>query len=136
MIVGSLVGLLLVIAALHVYWALGGSVGKSVTVPESDGEPLFQPGPAGTMAVALGLVAFAGVVALHAGLIGTGSSGWTRYGTLAVAVVFGVRAFGDLRWVGFTKRRRGTRFALWDDLLFSPLCLLLALLALLVAKDG
>jgi hypothetical protein len=52
---------------------------------------------------------------------------------VALALAFFLRALGDLRLVGFTKRVRGTKFAQWDDAVFSPLCLLLGYAFLFVA---
>jgi hypothetical protein len=51
------------------------------------------------------------------------------------AVLF-LRAVGDFRAVGFSKRVRDTRFAWWDTRLFSPLCLAMAVLAALTDANG
>lgn len=40
---------------------------------------------------------------------------------------------GRFRFVGFFKTVRGSRFARWDTLLFSPLCLLLGLAVAIIA---
>jgi hypothetical protein len=44
-------------------------------------------------------------------------------------LVFVLRAVGNLRTFGFFKNITGTPFSRWDTWLYSPLCLLLALLA-------
>jgi hypothetical protein len=44
-----------------------------------------------------------------------------------LAVLFGGRAIGERRYVGFFKRVRGTTFAWWDTRVFSPLCAALSL---------
>jgi hypothetical protein len=44
----------------------------------------------------------------------------------ALALGLLARAMGDFNYVGFFKRVRGTRFARMDTLLYSPLCLALA----------
>ena len=46
-----------------------------------------------------------------------------------LGLVFVLRAIGNLRTFGFFKTVTGTPFADWDTWLYSPLCLLLALLA-------
>jgi hypothetical protein len=56
-----------------------------------------------------------------------------RAGTWVIAVVFFVRAIGDFKWIGFFKRRTGTRFAALDSALYSPLCLSLAVACTLLA---
>lgn len=61
---------LLGLGALHAYWAGGGRWGTDVTIPKRGGQPLFVPGLAGTMMVAVLLWA-AGLVFLgRAGLWG------------------------------------------------------------------
>jgi hypothetical protein len=49
-----------------------------------------------------------------------------RAGTFGVGAVLAARAVGDFRLVGLFKRTRGTRFARYDSLLYTPLCLALA----------
>jgi hypothetical protein len=49
------------------------------------------------------------------------------FGCAALAVLFGGRAIGERRYVGFFKRVRGTAFAWWDTRVFSPLCAALSL---------
>ncbi len=56
-----------------------------------------------------------------------------RTGSGAVALVFAARAIGDFRYVGFSKRVRGSPFARRDTYVYSPLCLLLAALIGVVA---
>jgi hypothetical protein len=72
-----------------------------------------------------------------------GKSGWIAPGALAVlfdvglwglGVVFLLRAVGNLRTFGFFKIVKGTPFADWDTWFYSPLCLLLALLAAGLAR--
>jgi hypothetical protein len=107
---------LLLLSALHLYWAAGGEWGKGVTVPQRDGQPLFRPSKKATIAVAVLLALAAGIVV--AGL---------KAGDWVLAFVFGLRAVGDCRWVGLLKRVRGTPFARLDTFVYSPLCLALCL---------
>ena len=94
-----------------------------------------MPGPASTLAVAAALACAAAIVLTRAAL-------WRAspiperiayWGTWALVVVFLGRALGDFRLVGFTKRVRGTAFARWDTLLYSPLCTALGLGLLWIA---
>ena len=57
----------------------------------------------------------------------------SRVGTAALAFVFIGRAIGDMRYVGFFKRVRGTRFARLDTRVYSPLCLALGAASALIA---
>ncbi|MEM1249685.1 MAG: DUF3995 domain-containing protein [Acidobacteriota bacterium] len=118
--------LLALLSALHVYWALGGRTGLADAVPTQDGEPLFRPGALMTLAVAVALATFAGLLYLAAfreavparALVGVG------------AAVLTLRAAGDGRYVGFSKTRRDSRFAALDDVLYTPIAVFLVFGAL------
>lgn len=118
-----------VLAAVHVYWAFGGSAGIRGTVPTVDGKPVFEPGRTATLLVALGLALLATTAALSRSpaLMNVDGQSSLRYANRLAAGLFLARAIGDFRLVGFFKRIRGTRFARLDTLVYSPLCLLLAL---------
>lgn len=119
--------ILIGIGALHAYWAAGGTVGSKEAIPMKDGLPLFRPTPLGTAFVALVLFAAAALIAAGIGWIPAhGLERPVRVGDFLIATVFLLRAVGDLRYVGFFKRVRGTRFARLDTFAYSPLCLLLA----------
>lgn len=136
-VVGMLAAaVLLGLGALHAYWAGGGRWGTDVAIPKRGGQPLFVPGPAGTLMVAVLLWA-AGLVFLgRVGLWGQWLPRWPFVaGTWTLVIVFGGRVVGGLRWFGLFKRVRGTPFAWWDTWLYVPLCGLLALAALLVASN-
>jgi hypothetical protein len=126
------------LALLHLYWAFGGAWGAKDAVPQRKGKPLFKPGPGACTAVAALLVLAAVVVwSKAAGWSLPFLPGyWSRVGTLGVALVFTGRAAGDFRWVGLFKRERSSRFARLDSWVYSPLCLLLGIGALLVAIVG
>jgi len=120
---------LVLIAAIHIYWALGGQMGKSAAVPERNGRKVFQPGSLATLIVAIALLIAATIVAIEAGLIFKNKfQPYVSILSLALALVFLARAVGDFRYVGFFKRIVGTRFARLDTWFFSPLCMVLALL--------
>jgi hypothetical protein len=97
--------ILTLLGVLHLYWACGGTWGKSATVPTIDGKPVIHPTPLTTVIVAVGLFAMAALVAVKIAL-------WL------IAAIFFLRALGDFRYVGFFKRVPDSRFA--------DLCLLLA----------
>jgi hypothetical protein len=121
-----LAGLLL----LHAYWAVGGRWGSAYTVPTINGRRSFDPSPVATWVVC-GLLGLAVIIVM-------GKSGWIVPGPLPIlfdvgiwglGLVFVLRAVGNLRTFGFFKIVKGTPFADWDTWFYSPLCLLLALLA-------
>jgi len=119
--------LLVLTAAMHLYWALGGRAGKSAAIPERNGRPIIQPGALTTLLVAVALLIAATIVAIQAGLIWRGAFQPTvRILSVALASVFLARAIGDFRYVGFFKSIVGSRFARLDTYIYSPLCVLLA----------
>lgn len=130
--------LLIGISGLHVYWAFGGTWGSGGVIPETKAQqPAFVPGKLATLAVAVLLVAAAVLLLMEAGLVQAFSYFFVvTWGCWVCAIVFGLRAIGDFRYVGLTKRVRGTRFATFDSYLFTPLCLWLCLAFILAIRIG
>jgi hypothetical protein len=127
---------LTLLGLIHLYWAARGVSGRAVAVPERDGRPIFRPGRASTVAVAMGL--FGGALTLLAGIDLVSlpmPASWPRWGAWALATLFALRAVGEFRYVGIFKRVTGTPFARWDSRLFTPLCVLIALGSGLVAAS-
>jgi uncharacterized protein DUF3995 len=125
------------LSGLHVYWALGGHRGRKGAIPEVDGKPLFRPGRAATLGVAI-LLAVAGTLVLERAAVGPHILPPVvgLWGTWGVAAAFMGRAIGDFNYVGFFKRRKTTAFAGLDTCLYSPLALALGVGAGLVAWGG
>lgn len=116
------------LALVHAYWLFGGRVGRLAAIPEIDGNPLFQPSTLATLVIAIGLALCAVVIAATAEVFTLpfprAVCSWMTRG---LAVVLLLRAIGDFRLVGFSKRVRDTRFARLDTAVYSPLCLALAI---------
>lgn len=132
--------ILILISTLHLYWAFGGRWGANAVIPiafenanDSIGIPLFRPGPIATTAVAI-LLLMAAFVSLNAAdILETPMSGTPiKIAIWIIAGAFLLRGVGDFRYMGITKRVRGTRFAKMDSLLFTPLCFLLSVLAIAI----
>lgn len=124
-----LIGGFLMLAAglVHFYWALGGKRLKEHVLPtRQSGEKLFKPSWQGTFAVGLALCAVSSAVlstifterALPSPLF------WL---CVMFSVIFFFRFIGDTRYVGFFRRERGTAFARYDSLIYTPLSLLFAI---------
>ena len=109
------------LSGIHWYWAFGGKLSVA-GVPEVGGRPVFTPGPVTTVAVATLLMVAAFVSASQAELLGLERSGASRVGVASLAVLFLLRAVGDLRLVGFFKSVRRTPFGRMDTWVYSPLC--------------
>lgn len=127
----------LALAFWHFYMAILPMSGESGAVPSVDGKPLFVPSRKSTVAVGTVLLLFAALVAATAGIVSVGVPGvvlvWL---SCALAIGLLARAVGEFKYVGFFKRVRGSRFAKLDSLVYSPICLLLAIGVALVALQS
>lgn len=127
--------ILVLISLLHVYWAYGGKWGADAAHPTTrDGEYVINPGKRATLIVAFGLAVFA--------LITLGNFGWfdgvinRKYidsGTWLITVIFLLRAVGEFNYVGFFKKTTQTVFARNDTKFYSPLCVLIGMISLMIA---
>lgn len=120
---------------LHAYWASGGRWGSAYTIPTVRGRRSFNPSASATWVVCA-LLAIAVILVMgKIGWIGTDALRLVfDAGVWGLSLVFLLRAVGNLRTFGFFKSITGTLFADWDTWLYSPLCLLLALLAAGLAR--
>ncbi len=124
----ALIAVFASLSLVHVYWLFGGRVGQLAAIPENDGTPIFEPSALATLVVTMGLALCAVIIAGTAGMLVLPLSqtilAWLTRG---LAVVLLLRAIGDFRLVGFFKGIRHTRFARLDTVVYSPLCLALAI---------
>jgi glucan phosphoethanolaminetransferase (alkaline phosphatase superfamily) len=130
----SLFGVFALIGILHIYWVFGGKWGLSAALPtNTNGENVLSPSPISTMIVALGLIMMGIFVLSVSGLL---PNFWPsliqKWGLLALAAVFIVRAIGDFNYAGFFKKIKTTTFAKFDTKYFTPLCLMLGILLILL----
>ncbi|MBW5447651.1 DUF3995 domain-containing protein [Cohnella sp. CFH 77786] len=133
-IVGAI---LFLISGIHLYWMAGGRKGALAAIPSAGSEPVFLPTKIATGIVA-GALALSGWFVLELGeaIERLLFPDWLlTYGGWTLAGVFLIRTVGDFRWVGFFKKRKGTLFAKWDTVLYSPLCLFLGLGLIYVMND-
>jgi hypothetical protein len=125
----ALLGLL---AGVHLYWGCGGRWWTENIVPESEaGVPLFNPGPLGFFGVSVLLAMAAWILLARVGLVRIPlSDQLVSIGAWTIGVLFLLRAVGDLRYAGIFRSIVGTRFAQWDAVIYTPICLLLGVLVL------
>ena len=131
-IINSIIFLLLSI--LHFYWAFGGQLWFGAVLPKNaNGLKMLNPVMVASLIVALGLLFLAFVTIGNLGLFDNFIKGiYFRYGTLVIAAVFFLRAIGDFKFVGFFKTVTGTRFAINDTQFFSPLCLFIGAISVII----
>jgi glucan phosphoethanolaminetransferase (alkaline phosphatase superfamily) len=123
------------IAAIHFYWAFGGKLFLNAAIPtiEKSEAKVFSPSPLATLFVALIFCAFGVFVLLKAGLVLFPLPLWiSNYGLWFIAFIFFVRAIGDFKYAGFFKKIKNTLFAKMDTKYYSPLCLFVAALTMLL----
>jgi hypothetical protein len=67
------------------------------------------------------------------GLITFNTPDWlSKYGLWTIAVIFTLRAIGDFNYVGFFKKIKHTKFGKNDTKYFSPLCLTIGILTIIL----
>jgi hypothetical protein len=122
------------LALLHLYWAFGGKRFSEGVLPvKADNSATFQPGILPTLIVAFGLFGFAMITMSSTGIF----SDWlspkiVRYGLYAIAVIFALRTIGDFYYAGFFKKIKNTTFAQKDTQIYTPLCLIICILCLVI----
>ncbi len=124
----------LVLGGFHFYWLFGGSWGLKKVIPtkNNDSYALSTPKLA-TLMVGLVLVSFGLIYLIKSGLVKIPLPNWvTSYMYWIVPSIFILRAIGDFNYVGFFKRIKQTEFSKADSKIFSPLCLVIGILGLLI----
>ena len=124
-----------VLALIHFNWVIGGSFGFTATLPTKEtGQRVLNPKKTDSAIVGLGLTAFGLFYLTLTNLISLVLPSWVlTYLVWIIPAIFLLRAIGDFKYVGFFKRITTTEFAKFDNKLFSPLCLLIAVLGVLIA---
>jgi hypothetical protein len=118
------------ISGIHFYWAFGGKWATDAVLPQTENEALvFKPGIVPTLMVA---IVFAVAILFPLAILEINffdiPPKILRGGIFAMAVVFGLRAIGEFRYVGFFKKIKNTTFGKNDTRYYSPLCLFMSVL--------
>ncbi|UQB67279.1 DUF3995 domain-containing protein [Epilithonimonas zeae] len=125
----------LFISSIHFYWAFGGKWGSNAVLPtKDDGIKVLNPSILSTVIVAVGLLGFGLFILVMSGLITFNIPQWlSEYGLWIIASIFTLRAIGDFNYVGFFKQIKQTKFGKNDTKYFSPLCLTIGILTIILA---
>lgn len=138
LLIGLNVLIFVLISLLHFYWVFGGTWGLSGAMPERYKVDFFNPNlkwlmKFATLAVAFGLLLFAYIIYSNTpGFTSLLPASWVRYGTMAIAAIFLLRAIGDFNFVGLFKKSDGSEFAEKDSRFYVPLCLVIGVVSLLI----
>lgn len=95
-----------------------------------EGKKVFKPGLHATMGVGIAMGGFAFITIGNTGFFDQSlSHTFIRYATLAIGILFLLRAIGEFKYIGFFKKVKGTLFAKNDTRYYSPLCLVIAIVS-------
>lgn len=123
------------LSAIHIYWGFGGSWAIDVVFPtKEDGSKMYnRPGKTATFVVASGLFMFGlfylikvQVFQMAVPII------LEQYGYWVIAIIFLLRATGDFNYIGLFKKVKTTPFGIQDSRVYTPLCISIVLLTLVL----
>jgi len=125
----------LFISSIHFYWAFGGQKGSDEVLPTKDDNTtkVLNPTTGSTLIVAFGLLGFGLFILSMSGLTTFSVPNWlTKYGLWTIGGVFTLRAIGDFKYVGLFKKIKQTTFGKNDTKYFTPLCLMIVILTIIL----
>lgn len=126
---------LIFLAGLHFYWAIFGIKNPSTVLPTNlKSNKVKSPGKFGAVFVGIALLFFAFVFINKVSVYI--ESDWLSYATIGIGLLFIIRALGDFKYVGFFKSAKNSRFSALDTRYYSPLCLFLGALILILELLG
>ena len=130
LIIFLLVIIFLILSLIHFHWAVGGTWGFEAALPtRQNGERVLNPRKIDSFIVGAGLAGFAFFYLRMGHFLEFPLPGWIiTIGKWLIPSIFLIRAIGDFKYVGFFKKIKTTDFGKNDSTIFSPLCLLIALL--------
>nr|WP_298999556.1 DUF3995 domain-containing protein [uncultured Allomuricauda sp.] len=119
------------LAVLHFYWSLFGIKSPEKVIPAIGAEKKVKtPGKLAAALVGLALLGFA-LVFLNRVIMYLDFY-WLKYVSISIGMIFIVRALGDFKYVGFFKTSKDSKFSALDTRYYSPLCLLMGTLILIL----
>jgi Protein of unknown function (DUF3995) len=131
-----LIIIFLALAGIHFYWGVGGKWGLDAALPKTENNVnTISPGIVACFLVGFILMGVAGLILIKMNIIAfTLPSFIAEYSLVALALVFFIRAIGDFKYAGFTKKVKTGKFAENDSRFYSPLYLLIGVLFLLLNR--
>lgn len=131
------IGIFIFLSGIHFYWAFGGKWGTADVFPTKDENiKPKMPGIIPTLIVALGLLAFSFIIlanAVNLDWFPNWVNNLLTKGLWIISGLFILRAIGECNYIGFFKKIKHTKFAINDTKYYSPLSLIIGLLALILA---
>lgn len=123
-----------VLGGFHFYWFFGGKWGLEKVIPSKADKTITLSVPKlATIIVGLVLISFGLIYLTKSELANIPFPKWvTNYGYWLIPFVFILRAIGEFNYVGFFKKIKNSEFAKADSKFFSPLCLIIGIIGILV----
>jgi hypothetical protein len=123
----------IMLALLHFYWGVGGMWGKLAALPSTEkGDLVINPKIFECVVVGLGLLGFAGLSLQKTNILGFNAYFLNTYGIWLIIGIFSLRALGEFKYVGLFKKIKNTTFGRLDTKFYTPLCLFISFLGLLL----
>ncbi|WP_176954467.1 DUF3995 domain-containing protein [Niabella drilacis] len=129
-----LFALFLLLSAIHIYWGAGGQAWIGAALPVNrQNKRVLSPKPLHSFTLGAGFAGLAVLVLIKAGIL------YFRipcvlqtYGLGGVALFFFARAVGDFKYAGLFKRIKNSRFGWYDTRIYTPLCLFIGCLIIIL----
>lgn len=122
------------LSLIHFYWGLGGKWGINDSVPRNkNDEAIMKPRMFDCFLIALGLLIFGVFILIKIQLFLLSLPHVVRYwGLPLIGAIFILRAVGEFKYVGFFKRIKSSNFAQLDTKYYSPLCLFIGIMIIIL----
>lgn len=126
--------ILFVLGLIHFNWVVGGKFGFAESLPtKENGQRVLNPKKTDSAIVGTGLIMFGFFYLFKSGIIEYNLAAWIlKYGGWMIPILFLLRAIGEFKYIGFFKSVKKTEFGKLDTKLFSPLCLLIGTLGIII----
>jgi len=127
-----------IISGFHFYWLFGGKWGLTKVFPTTENQTTQLKLPLiATLFVALVFLFFAFTYLVKSELIEFEFPSWYLVFIFwFIPIIFILRAIGEFKYVGFFKRIKTTEFGIADTKLFSPLCLGIGIVGIIIQYIG
>ena len=126
--------ILIALGLIHFNWVVGGKFGFSESLPTNEkGERVLNPKKIDSAIVGFGLTAFGVFYLFRSGLLHYNFPEWILiYVGWIIPLIFLLRAVGEFRYIGFFKSVKHTDFGKLDTKFFSPLCLFIGIVGIVI----
>lgn len=124
----------LLIALIHFNWGFGGRWGYDQSIPTNqNNEKIFNPKTLECFVVGFGLLFFVLIINIRINNIANPFPNWVVNTMMyIIAFIFILRSVGDFKYVGLFKKVKHSVFAKFDNKYYTPLCILISTLTIIL----